>query len=222
MSDLRLFFFGDSITNGTGDETCLGWVTRLCAPRNVSGKDLSFYNLGVRRHSSKRIARRWRIEFEARTQPGSRYVALFMFGINDTGWAELEFDGFDDDVRVSHEDSLAIARAMVSEAGSEMEVLWLGPTNLIETGMDDNPPVAGLAPRNVRLAQLSKDYAAIADDLGIPYLSLIDHLHGHDQWIASLERGDGVHPTSAGYEILADLVSDWSPWRDLFDATHKD
>jgi len=68
---------------------------------------------------------------------------------------------------------------------------------------------------------LSKDYAAIAGEFGIPYLSLIDRLHGHDQWIASLEQGDGVHPTSAGYEILADLISDWSPWRDLFDAAPK-
>jgi len=152
MSDLRLFFFGDSITNGTGDETCLGWVTRLCAPNNNSGKDLTFYNLGVRRHSSKRIAERWRVEFEARKQPGSRYVAVFMFGINDTGWANLEYDGFDDDLRVSHQDSLAIARKIMSEAKDQMEVLWLGPTTLNEDNMDDNPPVAGLAPRNVRLA----------------------------------------------------------------------
>ena len=66
MSDLRLFFFGDSITNGTGDETCLGWVTRLMATENKSRRDLTFYNLGVRRHTSKEIRARWESEWQAR------------------------------------------------------------------------------------------------------------------------------------------------------------
>jgi lysophospholipase L1-like esterase len=31
MSDLRICFVGDSLTNGTGDPDCLGWTGRVCA-----------------------------------------------------------------------------------------------------------------------------------------------------------------------------------------------
>ena len=31
------------------------------------------------------------------------------------------------------------------------------------------------------------------------------------------EAGDGIHPNSDGYELLADLVNSWQPWRSWFD-----
>lgn len=77
---MRLCFFGDSFVNGTGDDDCLGWVGRLCAAERRVGRDLTVYNLGVRRDTSDDILRRWRREAEARLPPGCGGRLVFSFG----------------------------------------------------------------------------------------------------------------------------------------------
>ena len=59
---MRICFIGDSFVNGTGDDACLGWAGRLCRDARAAGREVTYYNLGVRRNTSADIARRWRAE----------------------------------------------------------------------------------------------------------------------------------------------------------------
>ena len=44
MTELRICFVGDSITQGTGDDTALGWPGRLIAAARAQGHDFCGYN----------------------------------------------------------------------------------------------------------------------------------------------------------------------------------
>ncbi len=41
MTAIRICFVGDSITAGTGDNTCLGWPGRISAAEIARGHDVS-------------------------------------------------------------------------------------------------------------------------------------------------------------------------------------
>ena len=57
------FFFGDSITLGVNDTLAGGWIGRfagLASQRaGLPVPPSTFYNLGVRKHSSLQIRERW-------------------------------------------------------------------------------------------------------------------------------------------------------------------
>jgi lysophospholipase L1-like esterase len=56
---MRICFFGDSFVNGTGDDDGLGWVGRVVARARQGGRDVTAYNLGIRRDTSADVAARW-------------------------------------------------------------------------------------------------------------------------------------------------------------------
>ena len=69
------FFFGDSLTLGVNDNAMPGgWVSRLVLLGSQAGwydmPPATFYNLGVRRHTSPDIAARWQAEVASRQIPG--------------------------------------------------------------------------------------------------------------------------------------------------------
>lgn len=76
-------FFGDSFVNGTGDSECLGWAGRICADARRNGCDLTYYNLEVRRDTSRDIAERWRHEAMIRLPSDIDGRLIFSFGVND-------------------------------------------------------------------------------------------------------------------------------------------
>jgi lysophospholipase L1-like esterase len=215
MTDIRVCFFGDSITAGTGDETGQGWVGRLAEAENAGGERMTAYNLGIRRDTSRRIALRWRQDHSCRVASHRSAAICVMFGINDTGGAELDFDGFTGGERVPLGESLAVARDMLTAMRASAPVFWLGPTPLIDARMDDEPAGGDHPPRTERLARLDEAYAGLAAELGIPYLRCLEPLSADPLFIQSLDDGDGVHPTGAGHARLMALVRHWPAWRDL-------
>jgi acyl-CoA thioesterase-1 len=213
MTELRICFVGDSLTQGTKDDTALGWPGRLVAAGRAKNHDLTCYNLGVRRDTSKDIERRWKAEVEARlpaTAPGG---IVFMFGINDMQSADGEL------FRVPPPESVKIARAIVSEAKAHWPVLWISPV----------PPIPGHRTKdafpdleddyiNVRARKLVDAYAHVAKELDVPYLDLYTRLATRSfarwRWLRALKAGDGIHPAAAGYALLAKLIGRWDAWQD--------
>jgi len=192
-ADIRICFIGDSLVNGAGDSSNLGWVGRVCAAANQFGFRLTAYNLGIRRDTSGDIAQRWRQECRLRQPAEADNRMVFAFGINDT---TIE----DDHCRVDPLDSVANARAIMSEAQTLGPVLWIGPTPVQE------------AEQNERIAQLDQAYSEIASDLKIPYLSVFEPLKTTGPWLDELRAGDGSHPGQDGYVQLAGLVKQWPAW----------
>src|ERR1700749_2194783 len=100
---MRLLAFGDSFVAGVGDPDHLGWGGRALAGR----REVTLYNLGVRRETSADVAARWRREAEPRLTGDEAHRIVFSFGVNDV----LTENGA---ARVAPAKSLLNARAMLT------------------------------------------------------------------------------------------------------------
>jgi acyl-CoA thioesterase I len=193
---MRLCFFGDSFVAGAGDDAALGWPGRLTAWARRAGVDVTAYNLGVRRDTSSDIAARWGLEAAARLPAEFERRLAFSFGAND---CVLDEHGAP---RVAHEQALANAESILSQARGVAPTLMLGPAPIA----DD--PAAG-----ARIMRLSGDLEGVCADLGVPYLPIFDHLMNCEIWMDEARSGDGAHPNSGGYAALAEFIGEWPAFR---------
>ncbi len=198
MTTLRICFVGDSITNGTIDDDCLGWPGRLCRAERAGGHDVTLYNLGVRAETSKLIAGRWRAECEPRLPEAYAGALVFAFGANDV----VEDPG--SGVRVPAPESVETARAMIGEARAWKPTLWVGPAPADMAQQPFSPgPGISYSFSNDRLAALNQEYRALAAELEVPYLDLYAPLSQDEVWAGALVVGDGIHPSGDGYARIA-------------------
>ena len=194
---MRVCFFGDSFVNGTGDDDGLGWVGRVVASGRRGGKDLTAYNLGIRRDTSADVAARWLQEARLRLSAEDDGGLVFSFGTNDCVSTDL-----DDRPRVTSAESLSNAKTILNAARDWLPTLMIGPSS-----------VAGEPDVNDRIGALSADYAKLCERLGIPYLEVCRLTLTSPMWVEEALAGDGAHPNRGGYALLANAVSDWPPWR---------
>jgi lysophospholipase L1-like esterase len=204
MNDIRICFMGESFINGTGDSTHLGWAGRLCVTLSQQAYQVTYYNLGIRGETSTELSRRWQTEAERRLQIGHDNRIVFSFGINDTTIENGK-------LRVEVADSLRNARLILSTAKQRYPVLMVSP-----------PPTAD-SERHARVQELSENFAAICQDLEIPYLDVFTPLLSSNVWMTEVRVGDGSHPNATGYAELAQLVQNWSAWSIWFnlDVNHN-
>lgn len=196
---MRICFIGDSFVNGTGDNECLGWPGRICAGARHRGCDVTLYNLNVRMDTTADIAKRWEREAMARLAPQHDGRLVFSFGVNDC------LSGSQDGVRVPEDAAVANARGILGKARAWLPTLMIGPPPTDDPGL------------NERVRRLSARLNAVCDDLSVPFLSPWDCLMASDTWRQEVAAGDGAHPNSVGYAVLADLILRWPPWRSWVD-----
>ena len=193
---MRICFIGDSFVNGTGDDDCLGWAGRLCAEARQRSRDITLYNLGIRRDTSGDIAARWEREATARLPAEHDGRLVFSFGVNDcvhetAGWP-----------RVSEDLAVANARSILARAQARWPTLMIGP------------PCTGEAALDLCVKRLSGRIGLLCEELSVPFLPVFKHVEGRDSWRREAERGDGIHPNREGYSLIYDAVLMWQPWRD--------
>lgn len=191
--DIRICFIGDSFVNGTGDPEFLGWTGRLCQHAARAGVELTGYNLGVRRDTSRDISRRWLAECQRRLPTACDGRVVFSFGVNDT-----TLDGAE--TRVDEHETLSHAQAMLEAAVGRWATLMVGP-----------PPVAD-ATQNERIARLDESLSQTANGCQVPYLSIYGELLNAPVWQEEIKTNDGSHPRAGGYDLLATLVKRWPAW----------
>ena len=143
------FFFGDSITLGVNDTLAGGWIGRfagLASQRaGLPVPPSTFYNLGVRKHSSLQIRERWASEYRSRVNDATVPYLIFCFGTVDMAAPN-------GNVAVPMQESTQNAQAILSEAQMEAPVLMMGP-----------PPVK--SPNHLeRLNKLNETYAGLCLD----------------------------------------------------------
>jgi acyl-CoA thioesterase-1 len=198
---MRICFFGDSFVNGTGDDQCLGWVGRLCSAERQKGRDLTMYNLGIRRDTSADVRRRWRREAAARLPPDCEGRLVFSFGLNDSSPSSRGAAP-----RVAARRTLEDARTVLSGARAWLPTLMVGP-----------PPITESAERNARIVELSDQLQGVCDDLGVAFFSTVSFAQaGYEAWRAEADAGDGIHPNAGSYAALADVIGGWAGWREWF------
>ena len=199
---IRICFFGDSMVNGTGDDACLGWVGRVCAAARRRGRELTCYNLGIRRDTSVDVLARWQREAEARLLPEHDGRLIFSFGANDCCPGE-DIGG----VRVAPGRALANAEAILMAAVAWRPTLMVGPLPICDVAVDR------------RTRQLSGDFATLCAHLRVPYLDVFDLAAASDTWTREVAAGDGAHPNEGGYAVIAGVVENWTCWRAWIDRT---
>lgn len=192
---MRLCFFGDSFVNGTGDPECLGWAGRICADARRKGCDLTYYNLGVRRDTSRDVGDRWRHEALIRLPSDIDGRLIFSFGAND-----CLFDGGLQ--TVSPETTRKTAKEILTQASEWRPTLFVGP-----------PPIAERE-ANERIASLSSALSVLCEELRVPFFEAFGPLSTSSVWMREVADGDGAHPGAGGYALFADLLGAWRPWRE--------
>ncbi|GAA2756708.1 GDSL-type esterase/lipase family protein [Actinopolymorpha rutila] len=203
MTDLRICFVGDSYTAGVGDPEGLGWVGRVARETLRRGRDLTFYNLGVRRDTSRDIQARFAGEIASRQAAGCDNRVVLSFGTNDTAPGEGE-DGAE---RVPRVGTLAVLADLLEWTRRRgLPTLVVGPPALT----DDS--------RNERLLGLTVLMRELTARRGVPFVPLTQAFAEDTRWRAELATGDGAHPRAVGYELLARRVLD-SGWWDWLDST---
>lgn len=208
----RICFLGDAFAVGAGDETALGWVGRLAAGEWARGHDVTVYNLAIRGDPTPSLRRRWRSECELRLPPSANGRLVFMFGGNDA--KEVVGSG----IAVPLAESVANARAFMAEAAAWKPTLWIG---LIPMSEIKPYPLLLAGPQtrfsNARQAEYNAAYAAVAAELGIPFLDLHTPLLADPDWERLTQAGDGSNPAGEGYAKLAAMIARWPAWRRWFD-----
>lgn len=191
MLDTRICFIGDSFVNGTGDEMMLGWAGRLCAEARQQGQDITYYNLGIRRHTSTDILQRWP-EVALRQHPDGDNRIVLSCGVNDTmmenGALRVDFETTIDNMR-------KLFKRMQSSPG-----LVVGPLPV-----DDDQ-------QNQRIQTLSNAMQTEAETAGLPFIPLFDNLIQDSAYLAEIAKNDGAHPKSSGYNKIARIILDSEKW----------
>ncbi|GAN54542.1 GDSL-type esterase/lipase family protein [Tanticharoenia sakaeratensis] len=202
--DMRVCFFGDSFTAGTGDDTALGWVGRAVADVRQRGVDLTAYNLGVRGETSIDIARRWNAEAGPRLPEGIRAGLVFSFGVNDC------VTGVAGQMRVPVHQTIETAQSIFADAArAGWPVLMIGPPRCFEATLD------------LRIAALTDVLAPVCAEFDIPFLPLFHRMPDAASreggiWQQECADGDGIHPNAGGYAMIARIVTGWDAWGAMF------
>ena len=183
------YFFGDSVTLGVNDAPAGGWVARLAG--KAAGKGLNvppdtFYNLGVRKNSSRSILARWEAEYQARAMEGCPSVLAFCFGVVDMVAPHAT-------PNVPVGESAANAREILLKAKEYGNVLMVSA-----------PPVKD-EEHNQRLEALCTAYAAICRSIDVPFVDIVHPLM-EAGYIDDL--ADGIHPGPQGNELIASLLAE--------------
>jgi lysophospholipase L1-like esterase len=205
-----IYFLGDSITLGWRDEDLGGWPARLMRRLANAGHDITGYNLGIRGDTSREIGARWKDEV-GRRRRGARALLVFAFGVND---AKIEPDGRRS---MPIEETAANMRGILRDAARH-SVLVIGPAPIDEALMHRRLNAAGDAPMPTEagVAEVAALLAREADAAGVPFLDLLSTLASDPAWRRSLAETDGLHPSGAGHDILADQIRRWPAWSSLF------
>lgn len=187
---MRILAFGDSFVLGAGDPDHLGWIGRALSGR----REVTLYNLGVRRETSADIAGRWRAEAAPRMVADEPMRLVFSFGCND---CHVEAGA----VRVPAARSLLNARAVLAEGARLCPVLMVGPPPVAE------PDVA------IRAEELNEHLKVLCGRLQTPFIDVFRLLAVDGLWTREAADWDGAHPGAAGYQRMAELVAAHPAWR---------
>jgi acyl-CoA thioesterase-1 len=187
---MRLIAFGDSLVASAGDPDHQGWIGRALTGR----REITLYNLGVRRETSADIAARWEAEARPRMTAAEPMRMVFSFGVND---AHLEAG----EPRVTTAETLRTAWAVLTAAGALCPVLMVGPPPVVDPGVCN------------RVEALNAALRILCDRLGVPFVDVFRPLAAGGLWQAEAAAWDGAHPGAAGYQQMAELVAAHPAWR---------
>ena len=187
---MKLFyFFGDSVTLGVNDAPAGGWVARLAGKAAEKGLNVppdTFYNLGVRKNSSRDILARWEAEYKVRAMEGCPATLVFCFGTVD--------------MAAPH----AVPNVPVGESAANAREILMTAKEYGSVVLVSAPPVKD-EEHNQRIEALCTAYAAICRSIDV---SFVDIFHPLMEAGYLDDLADGIHPGPQGNELIASLLAE--------------
>lgn len=174
--------FGDSITEGSGDDTGQGWADRLKAdwrtPRPGEGLRANVYNLGIDGDRVADITKR----LEAETAARNPHAIVLAAGTNDLPWLDGRQVTSLGEFHMAYQDLLQLAMQRTRH------ILVLSLLNVNEKQGDHGV-------KNDDILQYNKVIRSLAIEHGAIYLNFFGLMEYDD-------LADGIHPNGKGYVKL--------------------
>ena len=195
---LRICVVGDDLVAGIGDPRALGWVGRVLARTSRENGPVTAFPLGVPGETTAGLLARWREESARRfgEDPATSRLVLGL-GTHDLA------NGLS-----LPRTRLNLANVLDEAQARSLPAFVVGPPPTLDAGL------------NSRTAELSGAFGDVCQRRRVPYVDTYTPLAGHEDWMADLNAGDGLHPGQAGYGLMAWLVlhGGWHAWLGLPEA----
>lgn len=193
----RICVIGDDLVAGIGDPRALGWVGRVIARTRFASAP-AVMPLAVPGETTAGLAARWESEVNARISSSDTLHMVVAVGAADVP------SGLS-----TPRSRLNLANIVDRARERGISTLVVGP-----------PPLAGA--QQQQLAALDRACAEVCDRRGITYVTCLEPLVAHDQWIADMAASTArspyelTLPAQAGYALMAYLVlhQGWFEWVD--------
>jgi lysophospholipase L1-like esterase len=197
---------GDSLVYGFGDPIGGGWVEQLRRRWLNPGHDhFVLYNLGVRGDGVRQVSLRLEDEFRTRGELRNRVPDLLLLsvGVNDTprlgrvdGRNHLAIDAFNIEMV-----------QLLQQAAQLCPVLFVGMIPVDERRM---PFLDCLYYNHADQWRYKEVTRAACEARQVPYLDLFELWMGRgSDWCQAQMSPDGLHPNSAGYEVMLQDMLNW-------------
>ncbi len=195
-----------------GDEAGLGWPGRLWRSHRDTLNAFVLYNLGIRGQTLGQIRKRARAECEPRLQGTMGPLIVLGTGANDLSrFIDGDYRG---KMRTPYRALDRNFRMLIDNLTDLAPVMVVGPAPVDEARVRLHPANQMMFEfRNEDIETGSLLYRDICDDLQIPYFDLYTALVDNADYLSALAEGDGLHPTGAGYQAVADAVANWVGWQ---------
>jgi len=206
---MRIFIFGDSITQGFYD-TQGGWATRLANKLHsttlenmLAGNDKNEYevfNLGVSGDTAGGVLERMDAEIAARQLGKDEDVIVIAVGCNDSLLRENH-------VFVDEDVFLKTVEDLVDKAVKHTSRVLLVGLAPVDQSLTDpwKFSSSGKQYKNNRIDLFEDTLKRVAERKNIGFVPI------YDTYKAELDKGtklhaDGLHPNDKGHELIAELV----------------
>ena len=195
---MRILVFGDSVVLGTWDSLG-GWVDRVKQHYHelYVGSDgdekVQVYNLGIGGEASERLLKRLQNEIKARWDDRWPTAIIIATGTNDArllGGKQLQ--ATEEEFRENLAQIFTISKQYTPL------VLYISPNGF----ESDEVTFKGHIFSNNRLKNYVQMAREVTAEMQIPMLNIFEAIKNKPEYFGV----DGVHPNSAGYEKLANII----------------
>lgn len=209
----RVCFFGASTIEGVGDSERYGWPGRLAILERARGNEFVCYNLGIGGQTLRQNYER--ALSECRERFNTKSNSIILLGLPALDHARYGFGT----TRTPKQATLNTLKLALKELSSLAAILLVGPPQFFDTTIEVNgvPMDYGVS----ELGEASGSYKDIARELDIPFFDLFHLFSGSDRRAVDLMHDDKAHPTSDGYQFIADSFSRWEPWRNALNTSES-
>ncbi len=200
---MRVLVFGDSIAHGTWDKEGGGWVERLNLERgwrNAKATESAyhdFYNLSISGDTSTGVVARIEPEIRARKWSDAPFIVVVAIGTNDSNSSprqHVELSRF----RENLEKIVSLSRKFTDK------ILFVGLPSVDETLSNPWIEDESICFTNNELQKYEETIRKMCVRQNLPFVAIHEMFQAEQAQHNLLP--DGLHPNSAGHELIANLV----------------